>query len=117
MASGDLLERVRAHFEAQPVRRLEVPEWGAPGAPLEVYCKPWTLAERSRARKALKERDMRGWVDVILAKAVGADGKPLFNVDAEPVLMGGASSVVVERVAEWLFLGISQGEDAPDPLA
>ena len=39
------IERAKAHFKAQSVKTIEVPEWGEADKPLVIYVTPITLAE------------------------------------------------------------------------
>jgi hypothetical protein len=45
-----VIDRVKEHFESKGIKKIEVAEWGEEGKPLEIYCNPFTLAEKSKVR-------------------------------------------------------------------
>ena len=49
---GGAIDRAVAHFSAQEVRTIEVPEWGDDDGPLLIYVEPFTLREQGRLHNA-----------------------------------------------------------------
>ena len=46
---GGAIDRAVAHFSAQEVRTIEVPEWGDEDGPLVIYVEPFTPRTGSAA--------------------------------------------------------------------
>lgn len=83
-----VLDNARAHFASIGLRHKDVPEWGERDAegkvvkPLRVFWYPMTLAEKQKARTlAESEGRVLSLADVLLMKALGEDGKPMFTLD------------------------------------
>ena len=80
-AGGGAIDRAVAHFTAQEVRTIEVPEWGDEDGPLTIYVEPFTLREQGRLHKASDGGDASVLADVLIMKCMDADGKKCVNLD------------------------------------
>jgi hypothetical protein len=94
----DAIDLVREHFASLGTRKIEVPEWK-----LTVYAAPVTLAEKNRLYKKSRESDMELLVDLLIMKAIDANGQKLFTIDHKPTLLNKADSNVVARVANAIL--------------
>jgi len=95
-----LLKAILSHHDALGRRSIEVPEWGAPGAPLVIYWTPMTPGQHaSLFGNGLV--DARTYVGVVMLKALDAGGKRLFDgsVQTRTALLDGNDLAVVIRVA------------------
>ena len=86
----NIIDRVKAHFESQGVKKIEVSEWGEEGKPLIIYAQPMTLAETRNLFKGAKNDDLGVMVDVIVLKSKDADGNKIFKLDDKQVLLNNA---------------------------
>jgi hypothetical protein len=100
------IDAVVAHFNAIGVRYVDVPEWIVDGKPLRVHYKPLTIAERKHVL-----RDENTDADVLIAKAIDANGEKLFTLADKQLLLLDAVAGVVTRVVTVL-LSIPKVEDA-----
>ncbi len=110
--SAALLARIKSHFAGLGVGKVEVPEWGEDGKSLFVYFSPLTLQEKQRLEQA---RDREGRIaalaDLVVLKAMDAEGKKLFTVEHKAILLRTADTDVLSRIANAIAAGPSQ-EDA-----
>lgn len=95
------IDQLKAHFSAQSVRVIEVPEWGdGSGQPLLIYAKPLTLADKQRLRRVAQDGgDIEVLAYTLIYKATDAEGKPLFTVADKHALMHQVDPDVLARVA------------------
>ena len=49
---SSLIERVKAHYKADELRHVDIPEWGEGGEPLKAAFYPATMRDVSMAMKA-----------------------------------------------------------------
>lgn len=101
---NEALAKITAHFDAIGTRKIEVPEWG-----IEIYTSGVTLAERTRIYANSKgDNDYEILVNILIAKARDANGKPLFTLNDKPTLLQRADSSVLIRVAADIMAGGKQ---------
>lgn len=93
-ASSNVMDRIRAHFDAPGRRSFEVPEWD-----LTIYTDPLTVRERSQIFKAADQGGLEYQVETLILKAKDADGKPIFGPHDRITLLSKADPAVVERAA------------------
>jgi len=103
----NIIDRVKAHFESQGVKKIEVSEWGEEGKPLTIYSQPMTLAETRNLFKGAKNDDLGVMVDVIVLKAKDADGNKIFKLDDKQVLLNNADPTVIAKVSREILSGVS----------
>lgn len=92
------IDLVREHFASLGTRFIEVPEWK-----LTIFAAPVTLAEKNRLYRKAKDSDMELLVDVLILKATDQKGEKLFRPEDKIILLNGASSNVVARVANAIL--------------
>lgn len=97
-----ILERAKAHFDSQEIKRIEVPEWGENGQPAVIMAEPFTLADRKTLAKFAKDDDMEFLVRLVIMKALDEDGNKLFDLSDKPVLMNKVDPAVLLRVANQI---------------
>lgn len=111
-----ILERAKAHYEAQERRRVEVPEWGEGGKPLVVTFSALTVAERRRIFRADRSGNAPDGhlaaVRAVIFKACDTAGKPLFSELDEKTLLHDVASGPLGRLAQEI---LAEGE-APEGL-
>jgi hypothetical protein len=108
---SNVIDRVKEHFEAQEVKKVNVAEWGEEGQPLVIYSKPFTLAEKRNLFKGAKNDDLGVLVDAIMLKARDKDGNKVFKLDDKHTLLNNADPEVIARVATDI-LNTTSIEDA-----
>jgi hypothetical protein len=96
----NVLERAKAHFDAQGVTRIEVPEWpDEKGNPTVMYSQPFTLADRKKLIKYAQEDDLEFIVRMVIMKCETQDGEKAFDLSDKPVLMNKVDPNIVARIA------------------
>jgi hypothetical protein len=110
--ANPILDRAELHFAADEQRRIEVPEWGAPGAPLVLLAAPVTLADKKLLHNRYKDGGLQEmYVHALILKARTEDDKPAFTLEDKRRLMTKVDPGVVERIAQKI-LHIADLEDA-----
>ena len=102
-----IIDRVKAQFEALGIKKIEVAEWGEEGKPLIIYCSPFTLGEKRNLFKGAKNDDLGILVDAIVLKAKDSDGNKIFKLDDKLTLLNNADANVIARVATEMLSGNS----------
>ena len=106
----NIIDRVKAHFESQGVKKIEVSEWGEEGKPLIIYAQPMTLAETRNLFKGAKNDDLGVMVDVIVLKSKDSEGNKIFKLDDKQVLLNNADPSVIARVSKDILSSTSFDE-------
>jgi len=102
-----IIDRVKAQFEALGIKKIEVAEWGEEGKPLIIYCSPFTLGEKRNLFKGAKNDDLGVLVDAIVLKAKDSDGNKIFKLDDKLTLLNNADANVIARVSTEMLSGNS----------
>lgn len=100
------IDQVKGHFSKLAVKTIEVPEWAdESGAPLIIYSRPLTLAEKSKI-VAVGDRDGRiaMLAHALVLKAETAQGEKLFTIEHKHALMNSADPDVVARVVTEIMM-------------
>ena len=105
-----IIDRVKAQFEALGIKKIEVAEWGEEGKPLIIYCSPFTLGEKRGLFKNAKNDDLGVLVDAIVLKAKDSEGNKIFKLDDKLTLLNNADANVIARVATEMLNGVSYEE-------
>ncbi|MCH8173476.1 MAG: hypothetical protein IIA70_09260 [Proteobacteria bacterium] len=84
-----LMKRLTDHFDDKPIREIEINQWPeADGAPLIVYVKPITVREKSQFLMDVRKiGELQAFVNLIVVKALDAQGKNLFTISDKPNLL------------------------------
>ena len=99
----NVLERAKAHFDAQGVTRIEVPEWpDEKGNPTVMYSQPFTLADRKKLIKYAQEDDLEFIVRLVIMKCETQDGDKAFDLSDKPGLMNKVYPNIVARIASMI---------------
>lgn len=96
-----VIAQAKGHFETQPVRTIEVPEWGTGGKPLVVYYKQLSVAERRKCWRNSAGDLVDGTlacVRAVLFQARDAKRARLFDDMDEHALTYEVDSDVVSRI-------------------
>lgn len=104
-----VIDRAKAHFDAQGVRCIEVPEWGEEGEPCRIFVTPWTLADQAKLLRASQGKEAEALALVLIFKAMDGEGKPLFTLEDKRALMHEVDAAVVARVANAI-MGVEEAE-------
>ena len=102
-----IIDRVKAQFEALGIKKIEVAEWGEEGKPLIIYCSPFTLGEKRNLFKGAKNDDLGVLIDAIVLKAKDSDGNKIFKLDDKLTLLNNADANVIASVATQMLSGTS----------
>lgn len=96
-----VLERAQKHYADLGRLDMEVPEWGC-----TVFWTPFTLEDGDiLARAADHRKRPLSAADILILKAQGTDGKPLFQKDDRDTLMKKVDRGVVVRIANKITAG------------
>jgi len=106
----NVIDRVKAQFEALGIKKIEVAEWGEEGKPLIIYCSPFTLGEKRNLFKGAKNDDLGVLVDAIVLKAKDSEGNKIFKLDDKLTLLNNADANVIAKVATEMLSGNSYEE-------
>ena len=106
----NVIDRVKAQFEALGIKKIEVAEWGEEGKPLIIYCSPFTLGEKRNLFKGAKNDDLGVLVDAIVLKSKDSEGNKIFKLDDKLTLLNNADANVIARVSTEMLNGISYEE-------
>lgn len=99
----NILDRAKAHFDKQEIKRIEVPEWGdEDGNPAVITAEPFTLADRKSLAKFAGDDDMEFLVRLVIMKALDENGKKLFDLSDKPTLMNKVDPTVILRIANLI---------------
>jgi len=99
----NVLERAKAHFDAQGVIRIEVPEWpDEKGNPTVMYSQPFTLADRKKLAKFAQEDDLEFIVRMVIMKCEDENGEKVFDLSDKPTLMNKVDPNVIARISGQL---------------
>ena len=112
----DVIARAKKHFGAIGVQKLEVTEWeDEDGKPTVIHYKPVTLDERQKFRSAAeRDGDVVAYAEVIVAKALNADGSKMFNIADKRALRKEVDPDVIRHVALLMMLVPSVEEMGKD---
>lgn len=98
------IERAKAHFDAQEIKVIEVPEWGDDdGSPLLIYCKPLTLAEMKKLQMYAKSDDVELMAYCLIHRALDGEGNKLFDLGDKHALLNNVDRDVLAKVAAELM--------------
>jgi hypothetical protein len=98
------IERAKAHFDAQEIKVIEVPEWGDDdGNPLLIYCKPLTLADMKKLQAFAKSDDVELMAYCLIYRALDGDGNKIFDLSDKNALMNNVDREVLTKVAAELM--------------
>ena len=98
-----VIDRVKDHFDSKGIKKIEVAEWGEEGKPLEIFSKPFTLAEKRNLFKGAKNDDLSVLVDAIVLKAKDGEGNKIFKLDDKKTLLNNADPDVIATVATQML--------------
>jgi hypothetical protein len=95
-----VLDRAKAHFQSQELKRIEVPEWAdEQGNPTVLFSEPFTLKDSQGLAKFAKEDGAEFVVRLIIMKAINEDGSKAFDISDKPALMNTVDPNVLNRIA------------------
>lgn len=99
------IDRVKAHYERNKMAVIDVPEWGAEGAPFKLFYNPMTPFER----KAVYGEnggffDAECAVDVVILKALDEHGNRLFAEGDRHELLTACDGAITGRIAMAIAL-------------
>jgi hypothetical protein len=98
MAANPVLQRAKDHFSNQPVKEIEVPEWGEDGKPFVFYSKPFTIQEKGRLAFMTKDKDpTEALIEVLIMKAMDAEGEKVFQLTDKIDLRNNVDADVISR--------------------
>jgi hypothetical protein len=107
----NVLERAKAHFDAQGATRIEVPEWpDEKGNPTVMYSQPFTLADRKKLVKFAQEDDLEFIVRLVIMKCETQDGDKVFDLSDKPTLMNKVDPNVISRISAQIIQAPSADE-------
>lgn len=100
-----VLDRAKAHYGAAELREIDVPEWGDESGPLVLGYRRATLRELADASQAADGNMVMTNAYIVAMKALGKDGKRLFNTADARELARTADPTVITRIAAAMAPG------------
>ncbi len=104
--------RQRRNIKAKEVI---VPEWGDESGAFKLYCNPITCKDLAVLQKKhpdfLSNTSITAMVDLIIIKAVDADGKRLFSGMEDRDELMQEDTTVISEIATQMFTDIESQED------
>lgn len=99
---SQLLEKAKQHFQeivsSEGLQCIEVPEWGEPHQPAQIYFKPMaalSIKTYSRLIALGAEQTVEALVEMLILRALDSDGQPLFKLVDKMEMLRAISPVVV----------------------
>ena len=113
--SKELIERMKKHFDSQGIKEIEVPEWGEEDQPLIIYCKPFSVEEKSHIRKnSAGYNEIETLATIVKMKALDKDMNHLFTKEDKSALLKHADPDVISRIVDAMYIrndkAVSGGE-------
>ena len=109
----NVLERAIAHFDAQGITRIEIPEWpDEKGNPTVMYSQPFTLSDRKKLIKFAQEDDLEFIVRMVIMKCESESGEKVFDLGDKPTLMNKVDPGLIARIAAQIAASPSIEEQA-----
>jgi len=95
-----ILDRAKAHFEAQGVKKIEVPEWpDDKGNPTILYSQPVSMNDRKALRAAADGDENEFMVRLVILKCETDAGEKVFDLSDKPLLMKKVDPSIIQRIA------------------
>ncbi len=95
-----ILDRAKAHFDSQGIRKIEVPEWlDENGKPTILYATPVSMNDRKALRSAADGDEAEFLVRLVILKCELEDGSKAFDLSDKPALMKTVDPEVIQRIA------------------
>lgn len=95
-----ILDRAKAHFDSQGVKKIEVPEWpDDKGNPTILYSGPVTMNDRKALRTAADGDEAEFLVRLVILKCELEDGTKAFDLSDKPMLMKKVDPNIIQRIA------------------
>jgi len=96
----NVIDRIKAHYDAQGLREIRVPEWGDDDGPLIIFAAPFTLRDQARIDFASRnsESQIDALCEVLVQKALAEDGSKMFNAGDKKALREHADIEVISRI-------------------
>ena len=95
-----ILDRAKAHFDSQGVKKIEVPEWADDkGNPTVLYSGPVTMNDRKALRTAADGDEAEFLVRLVILKCELEDGSKAFDLSDKPMLMKKVDPNIIQRIA------------------
>jgi len=111
---NEIIERAKLHFNENETRVILVPEWGADDKPLEIFCRPFNLAQKNKLFKKsggdVSSMDLTVMADCLIMKAEDGQGNKMFTLESKRDLMNAVDPDVVSRIAAEMLQGVTQEE-------
>jgi hypothetical protein len=104
------IDRAKAHYLNQPIKEIVVPEWADDeGNPFVFYARPFTLQDQGKLQFAVKNQsEADALAEVLIMKAIDAEGNKVFNVGDKATLRGQVDATVLARIANQIMGGNSE---------
>lgn len=95
-----ILDRAKAHFDSQGVKKIEVPEWADDnGNPTILYSSPVSMNDRKALRQAADGDEAEFMVRLVILKCELEDGSKAFDLSDKPMLMKKVDPNIIQRIA------------------
>lgn len=95
-----ILDRAKAHFDSQGVKKIEVPEWeDEKGNPTILYASPLSMNDRKALRTAAEGDEAEFMVRLVILKCETESGEKVFDLSDKPLLMKRVDPNIIQRIA------------------
>lgn len=98
------IDKAKAHYQAKPIRKIEVPEWGDENGPLIIYAHPFTLRDQGKlAQYSNVSNSSESLADLLIMKATDEKGDSLFTIEDKHMLRTQVDASIVARIASEIM--------------
>lgn len=95
-----ILDRAKAHFDSQGVKKIEIPEWpDEKGNPTILYATPVSMNDRRSLRAVADGDESEFLVRLVILKCELEDGSKAFDLSDKPMLMKKVDPNIIQRIA------------------
>ena len=100
------IQRATEHFKAQPLKRIEVEEWGDENGPLVAYSSPFTLRDQGRLQHLTEKQSHADTLaELLIMKLVDENGDKIFTIEDKRALREDVDASIVARIANKIMSG------------
>lgn len=98
------IQRATEHFKAQPLKRIEVEEWGDENGPLVAYSSPFTLRDQGRLQHLTEKQSHADTLaELLIMKLVDENGDKIFTIEDKRALREDVDANIVARIANKIM--------------
>ena len=99
-----VISRATDHFKAQPLKRIEIEEWGDEDGPLVAYSSPFTLRDQGRLQHLTEKQSHADTLaELLIMKLRDEAGDKIFTIEDKRALREDVDANIVARIANQIM--------------